>query len=241
MTREDYDTTVRRLLCGQEAPLIEGQRHILSQCPRCQAIWLQRGPRQNLHLGADEIRIWVTRLRADLAHLPIRACRPCQLRLVGGEFALDEYADTTSGAITGYGISWEQGMPPEHFLVTGIRADWFLQQEELPPPSIVTNAVLAETALSALLQTPRSSGVQPLPSLLCTLLRLATPPGAHAPGTDAWVWQGACWTTPCPALGGDLLVMLAQAVPPATSFSLQHAFRRWQAITLHALQFGIAS
>jgi len=238
MTLEQYHATLHALLGGQEAPLIDGQRHILSRCPRCQCTWVQRGPSQDLHLSQDDLAAWATRLHADLAHLPARTCRPCQIRALGGEFALDEYIDASSGAITGYGASWEQALPAEHFLVIGVLADWLARQDTIPVPSVVTSPALARTVLLTLMELSAPQ-VQPLPSLMRALLTGSTPAGAHAPGTEGWTWNGGIGSIACPALGGSLCVLLTQAGPPRAPFSRADALARWRQITRHALHVGL--
>jgi hypothetical protein len=236
---ETHLEKVRRLLGGQEAPLIDGQRHILGQCPGCGRIWLQRGTTQVLHLTAAGIETWARQLHADLARLPRRACRACQIRLVGGEFALDEYVDAPSGAITGYGVSWERGTPPQHLLFSAVLRSWLERQPAVPEPSVVTNAALAETVLRRLVHRPPPLHFQPFEDVIRTLLTRENTPGAHAPGTDNWTWHGGLWIAHSPELGGDVMISLAQALPSHVRFSLDAALTLWRQILSHALSFGI--
>src|SRR5258708_2597759 len=151
---EKHQQRVRDLLGGQDAPLIDGQRHILGHCPHCDRIWLQRGGANALHLTPEDIRTWAQHLHADPDHLPHRVCRACQLRLVGGEFAIDEYVDPMRGDIGGYGVSWECATPPQHCIVTATKVAWLDRRPFVPEPSIVTNATLCEAVLRSLAHLP---------------------------------------------------------------------------------------
>lgn len=234
---EQYRDNVRRLLGGQDAPLINGYCHILSRCPQCGRVWLQCGPTPLLHLTDAEVSAWAAHLHADLARLPSRACRPCQIRVVGGEFALDEYRDAQQGTITGYGVSWECAQPAQHLLVSAILGPWLERQEAVPAPSVVTDAALAVSVLHFLASQPVPARSQPYEASMRALLTHTNPPGAHAPGTTNWTWHGRIWTAPCQELGGEVMISLAQALPPDERFTLAAALPLWRQITLHALQF----
>ncbi len=238
---ESYLQRVRDLLGGQEAPLIDGRRHILAQCPRCDRTWLQRGTNPVLHLAPEEIRAWAERLHANPADLPRRVCRPCQIHRMGGEFTLDEYADPATGEIGGYGVSWERGLPePQHFLAGIVNLDWTERRQTLPAPSIVTNARLCTDVLHACLQLPPPRHFQPYSADMLALLTQTNPPGAHAPGTPGWPWRGGLWTTPCSVLGGEGAISFVQALPLSAPFRLPEALALWQQVIRHALSRGIA-
>ncbi len=238
---ESYQQQVRDLLGGQEVPLINGQRHILARCPHCDRTWLQRGTTPGLHLAPEEIRAWAERLHADLACLPRCACRPCQIRLMGGECALDEYANPATGEIGGYGLSWECGMPePQHFLAGIVSLDWSERQQTLPAPSIVTNTQLCADVLHFCLHLSPPPHFQPYSADMLALLAQTNPAGAHAPGTAGWTWRGGVWTTHCPVLGGEGAISFAQALPPSAPFHLSEALALWQQVIRHILSFGIA-
>lgn len=238
---ERHQQKVRQVLGGQEAPLIDGERSVLGQCHHSGRVWLQRGTTSLLHLTVTDQETWAQRLHADLSHLPRRLCRACQLRLVGGEFAIDEYSDAQRGKVTGYGVSWECGAPPQHLLVSAVLLRWLERQDEVPKPSIVTDAALARAILRFLAHLSLPGHMHPFEAAMLTMLTHTTPPGAHAPGTDDWRWHGVLWTVHCPALGDDVIISFAQALPPTAHFSLDAVLALWRQITLHVLQFGIES
>ena len=239
---ESYQQQVQRVLKGQQAPLIDGERHILVRCGQCDRIWLMQGGQARLSLDQEEVLRWAERLGADLADLLSMTCRPCADRYIGGEFAFDEYADP-AGRIWGYGYSWEALEPPAHMMV-GVyhlaRLQIMQPQETLS--NIVTNPALARAVLSWLDGSTRRSGVvyRPFPPVAIAELTRTNPPGAHAPGTVGWVWRGASWQGRCDPLGGPVQVTFAWAGEPTALSALSPALAEWRAVAQRAQQHGIA-
>lgn len=238
---ESYQQQVQRILKGQQAPLIDGERHILAHCRLCDRIWLMQGSLAHLSLSQEEIARWATRLGANIDDLPAMTCRTCADLSIGGEFALDEYADQT-GRICGYGYSWEALDPPAHMLVGVFLRSWL--QTVRPQEryyNVVTDPPLARAVLSWLhSSTRRSLLYQPFPPEAIAGLSSTNPPCAHAPGTGEWVWRGAAWTGWCEPLGGGVRVTFAQAGNATDPFVLPAALAEWRGVALRARQYAIA-
>jgi hypothetical protein len=145
---EPYQQEVQRVLKGQQAPLIDGERHILVRCRQCDRIWLMQGVHARLSLDRGEVLQWAERLGADIADLPGMTCRACAARYIGGEFMFDEYADP-AGRVCGYGYSWEALAPPAHMLVGVFDLAWLqMVQPQEKLSNIVTDPSLARAVLS---------------------------------------------------------------------------------------------
>ncbi len=238
---ESYQQKVQRILKGQLAPLIDGERHILVRCLQCGRIWLKQGGHARLDLEPREILRWAERLGADIADLLTMTCRPCADRYMGGEFELDEYADP-GGRIGGYGYSWEAYGPPAHMLAGVLQLAWArnVRPEELYE-NIVTNPSLARAVLSWLVSSTRHALLyQPFTPEAVAELTRTNPPGAHAPGTEGWVWRGASWQGMCGPLGGIVQVTFAWAGEEAALSALPPALAKWRAVAQRAQQYGIA-
>jgi hypothetical protein len=237
-----YEHLVQQILKGQQAPLIDGERHILVRCGQCEHVWLMQGKIACLDLDQGEVQQWARRLGANLADLPDFTCRDCAVRSLGGEFALDEYA-APDGRIWGYGYSWEGVAPPAHMLV-GVSNLALLQlaQPQLISSNIVTDPALARAVLSWLGSYTRRSGLvyQPFPPVAIAELSRANPPGAHARGTEGWVWRGAAWQCQCDPLGGIAQVTFAWAGEPTALSALPPALDEWSAVAQRAAQHSIA-
>ena len=238
---ESYQQRVSRVLKGQRAPLIEGERHILARCGQCDRAWLLQGVRARLSLQEDELLQWAARLGADSADLPTMTCRACAVRYAGGGFVLDEYVDG-SGQIRGYGYSWEAMVPPAHMLMGVFHLAWLSAlgpQEKYS--TIVTEPARARGVLAWLDGSTRSSLLcQPLSQETVAELSRTTPPGAHAPGTEGWVWRGASWQAQCDPLGGIVQVTFAWAGSSSALFALSPALAQWRAVARRAGRYGIA-
>jgi len=237
---ESYQHQVQQILRGQRAPLIGGERHILNRCSQCKRIWLKQGVKARLDLEHEEVLQWAERLGADLAGLPDMTCRVCADRYMGGEFALDEYADS-SGRIGGYGYSWEASEPPAHMQAGVLQLAWAqnVRPEELYA-NIVTNPPLARAVLSWLgSSTRRSMLYRPFSPEAVAELTRTNPPGAHAPGTEGWVWRGASWPGLCEPLRGVVQVTFAWAGEEAALSALPPALAKWRAVAQRAQQYGI--
>jgi len=239
---EPYQQQVQRILKGQQAPLIDGERHILVRCGQCGRTWLMQGVRARLSLDHGEILQWAERLGADIADLPGMTCRACAARYIGGEFMFDEYADPAC-RIRGYGYSWEAMAPPAHMLVGVFQMAWL---EEVQPQekyyNIVTKPPLARAVLSWLASSTLRDGLvyRPFSPEESAELTRTNPPGSHAPGTGGWVWRGASWQGRCAPLGGIVQVTFAWAGAPNALSALPPALAQWRAVAQRAQQYGIA-
>lgn len=238
---ETYERKVQHILKGQQAPLIEGERHILARCAQCNRIWLQRGTRAYLSLDQAEIAQWAVRLGADIDDLLAMTCRMCALQYLGGEFTLDEYADA-AGLVCGYGYSWEALDPAAHMLVGVCRLDWLeTTQPQEKHYNIITDPALARAVLSWLeSDSRRLARYRLFPREAIAALTRTNPPGAHAPGTELWVWSGAAWQRWCEPLGGEVSVTFARAARADEPFVLSAALADWRGVARRAQQYGIA-
>lgn len=232
-----YEQRVQHILKGQQAPFINGQRTILFHCPHCQRQWLMQGGDAQLHLTSEALAHWAQRLHADLSDLPLATCRLCTDSLLGGQFAVDEYP-SPAGQIRGYGYSWEGVNPPAHFLVAVLHLEWALS---LPlgqcTHHIVTDAAAARAVLSWLSETTRQRRVRPSPASAALIRLLSRLQPVHA-GVAGWVWRGAAWQAFCDPLKAEVVVLFAQARPPASSFLLKDALAVWRRVVHHVLMYG---
>ena len=239
---EPYQQEVQRVLKGQQAPLIDGERHILVRCRQCNRIWLMQGVHARLSLDRGEVLQWAERLGADIADLPGMTCRACAARYIGGEFMFDEYADP-GGRVCGYGYSWEALAPPAHMLVGVFDLAWLqMVQPQEKLSNIVIDPSLARAVLSWLASSTLRSGLvyQPFPPEAIAALTGTNPPGAHAPGTEGWVWRGASWQGLCDPLGGIVQVTFAWAGAATALSALPPALAAWRAVAQRAQQYAIA-
>ncbi len=238
---ETYHERVRRVLNGQDGPLIDGQRTILCSCKVCDRYWLLQGQHAQLHLNDQEVQMWARRLHADISRLPPISCRSCLTRFVGGELSIDEYADAAQNRIWGYGYSWEALSPAQHLLVSVLNLQQMRRSQfDQPAYQVVTQPALARDVLIWLAHNTRQPVVyNPLSPADLEATARANTPGAAAPGTTDWVWRGARWEGSCPVLNGPVVVLLAQAGSPHARFTLTGALREWRAVTERALRFGI--
>lgn len=220
-------------LRGQQAPLLDGKRTVIFQCPNCSRVWLMQGETYQLHLDTEAQAIWTTRLAADLQQLPQTLCRGCAVRFIRGEFGIDEYR-LGQGEVYGCGYSWEGNLPPAHFLITVhqkrgmLRAAFSQGQQHSQMP---TNPALARLILDWLVSPRRATPApvyQPYSPAEIHRLTQTNPPGAHAPGTERWSWRGAIWEEVCPSHGGEALINFAQAGPPTQRFYLATALAEWR-------------
>jgi hypothetical protein len=237
-----YQQQVGEILKGQQAPLIGGERHILARCGQCGRIWLMQGVKARLHLSQEEVLQWAERLGAKCDDLPGMTCRACAVRSIGGEFMFDEYAEP-DGTIRGYGFSWEAMDPPAHMLVGVFHLAWLSAvQPQEKSFNIVTNPQLARAVLSWLSTSTLLQGAmgRPFPPEALAALAMTNPPGAHAPGTQGWVWCGATWDGLCGSLEGTVNVTFAWAGHPPAVCELASALSEWREVAQRAAKYGIA-
>lgn len=215
---DDFEARLRYRL-GQDAPLIlEGGRHLLYTCPVCQHPWYKAGRREYPRLTSEQLACLSSALHVGchaLQQLPRALCSICSTIYLGGIFTTEEYSPSR-----GYSFLWENASSQRIRMLAMI-----CQHEELTldslmqtVPETLTRPLSEVRAVLAWLETC------PFPGTLLAYteehsqqLARRCPPG-KASGEGGRLWRGYAWNADCPALGGEVLVSLAVALRPETSW-----------------------
>lgn len=236
-TQDRHLDRVRAALGGQEAPASpHGGVRVLYRCRTCGRPWLMNGRTIHLRGTDDEIAAWAHELGADLGALPYASCRICSAQSIG-EIAIDEY-----GHGAGYGLSWEASEPTgAHLLGTVVRLD-YLRSSDNQQASVVTNYPRCRAWLDWLARLTVPAAYRTITPQISAVMAQSNPPGYGAPGTDTWLWRGAIWQAPCPALGerSNLAqISLAQAMPPQEPFAVPTMIATWRALAQFTREVNI--
>ncbi len=215
---DDFETRLRCRL-GQDAlPTQEGGRHLLYTCPVCQHPWYKAGRREYPRLTPEQLTCLGSALHANyhIPHqLPRALCPICSTIYLGGMFSIEEYSHRK-----GYCFLWENASPQRIRMLAMVRQGEELTLETMMQtvPGTLTRPVSEVRAVLAWLETC------PLPGTILAYtgehsqqLAHRYPPGS-APRGGGRLWRGYAWNAPCPALGGDVLISLAVALRPQTSW-----------------------
>ena len=189
-------------------------RHLLFVCPVCKYPWYKAGRDEYPRLTLEQLAFLGATLHTDIhsLHLLPRAlCPICSTVYLGGMFSAQEYPHHR-----GCHFLWESALSRHIRLLAMVcrceelTLDTLLQ---ISPEPLVEFTRDMRSVLAWLEMCPFPETIWAYPEEQCQQLARRYPSGNAADGR-ANLWHGYVWNTPCPPLGGDVLVSLAVAIHP---------------------------
>ncbi len=215
---DDFETRLRYRL-GQDAlPTQESGRHLLYVCPVCQHPWYKAGQREYPRLTSKQLACLRSALHVDcrgLKQLPRALCPICSTIYLGGMFTIEEYPHSR-----GYCFLWENASPQRiRMLAMVCQGEGFTLETVMQTvPETLTRPMSEVRAVLAWLETcPFPGTILAYTEVHSQQLARRCPPES-APNGGGRLWRGYAWNASCPVLGGDVVVSLAVALRPQTSW-----------------------